>query len=251
MVSEGISKKAKEESMGSGVRQRGLLFECSEFSERLGEKMQVSSIYPETSPGCREATNAVSASQLGGIDFEEHPKSSQQKQSEEEGGVVRASVFSSKRAAEAFCKLTERQQEYLVVYLRTLSPTLTAQELGLRSTKNVGKEIKRLAKQLGFSSVSAMKNDAGISADAGSKASATYRELMQLIEQQGYRCALTGKALTPQTARLDHKQPVSQGGSHNISNLHWVAEIVNTAKGTMSLDQFVGMCIDVARWAQL
>lgn len=251
MVSQGIAKKTKEKSMGSGVRQRSLLFECSEFSERLGEEMQVSSIHSETSPGCREVTNAASASLLGGIDPEEHSKGSQQEQSEEEGGVVRASMFGSKLATEAFCKLTDRQQEYLVVYLRTLSPTLTAQELGLRSTKNVGREIKKLAKKLGFSSVSAMKNDAGINAGASGKSSATYRELMQLIEQQGHRCALTGKVLTPQTARLDHKHPVSQGGSHDINNLHWVLETVNTAKGTMSLDQFVGMCIDVARWAQL
>lgn len=251
MVSQGIAKKTKGKSMGSSVRQRGLFIECSEFSERLGEEMQVSSIYSEKSPGCRAVTDAESSSPLGGIDCEEHQKGSQQEQSEGERGVVRASLFGSERATEAFCKLTDRQQEYLVVYLRTLSPTRTAQELGLRSTKNVGKEIKRLAKQLGFNSVSAMKNDAGINADADSKSSATYRELMQLIEQQGNRCALTGKVLTPQTARLDHKHPVSQGGSHDISNLHWVLETVNTAKGTMSLDQFVGMCIDVARWAQL
>lgn len=237
--------------MGSGVRQRGLFAECYEFSERLGKEMQVSSIYPEESPSCRAVTKPASASSVGGVDFEEHQKSSQQEQSEEKREVVRASMFGSKLATEAFCKLTNRQQEYLVVYFGTLSPTLTAQELGLRSTKNVNKEIKRLAKQIGFSSVSAMKKDAGIVTDKESEPSATYRELMQLIEQQGYRCALTGKALTPQTARLDHKHPVSQGGSHDISNLHWVLETVNTAKGTMSLDQFVSMCIDVARWAQL
>jgi len=251
MVSQGIAKTTKGKSMGSSVRQRGMFIDCSEFSERLGKEMQVSSIYSQNSPSGGEIANEISANELGGIDSEEHSQSVQQDQQECDGSVVCKSMFSSSLAAEAFCKLTGRQQEYLAVYFRTLSPTRTAQELGLRSVKNVGKEIKRIAKRLGFASTSAMKKDVGITADKEGNLSATSRELMQLIDQQGYRCALTGKALTPQTARLDHKCPVSNGGSHDVSNLHWVLETVNTAKGTMGLDEFIGMCIDVARWAQL
>jgi len=237
--------------MGSTVQQRNLFTDCSPVGERLGKEMQVSSNHAQEPQYGGPNATTLSASQLGGNTVEEHAKSCKQSQQEGKGRVVYASMFSSERATEAFNKLTSRQQEYLTVYFRTLSPILTAQELGLRSTKNIGKEIKRLAKQCGFNSVSAMKHDAGIDAGKKGKTSATSGELMQLIEQQGYRCALTGKALTPQTARLDHKVPVCEGGSHDVSNLHWVLDIVNTAKGTMGLDQFVGMCIDVARWAQL
>ena len=227
--------------MGSSVQQRSLFIDCGPVGERLGKEMQVSSSNAKGPQYRGPSAESLSANQLARINSEEYSKGGQQGEQECEGAVVRASMFSSQFATEAFGKLTSRQQEYLTVYLRTLSPTLTAQELGLRSTKNIGKEIKRLAKLLGFKSTSAMKKDAGIDIDKEFNPSATYRELMQLIEQQGYRCALTGKTLTPQTARLDHKVPVSEGGSHDVSNLHWVLDIVNTAKGTMGLYHFVGM----------
>lgn len=238
--------------MGSSVHQRDLLSEFSKADERVGQEMPHCTGDVKETQHCGTITSKIPTSHLGGIYTEEHSKGCQQEQKEVEGGVVRESMFSSEWATEAFCKLTDRQQQYLTVYFRTCSPTLTAQELGLRSAKNVGKEINRLAKAIGFSSVLAMRVDAGVGVDNKEQAtSATYKELLQLLEQQGYRCALTGKQLTPQTARLDHKSPVSDGGSHEVSNLHWVLETVNTAKGVMNLDQFVGMCIDVARWAQL
>lgn len=251
MVSQGIEKKTKGKSMGASVRQGSLFVECSEIDERLGKKMPVSSKYSQNSFGSRSTATEISADELGRSDSQEYSQGIQQDVETFEKSVVCKNMFSSERAAKAFCELTDRQQEYLKIYFRTLSPTSTAQELGLRSTKSVGKEIKRLAKRLGFASISAMKKDVGITADKEDNRAATSQELMQLLQQQAYRCALTGKLLTPQTARLDHKCPVSQGGSHDVNNLHWVLETVNTAKGTMKLDEFVGMCIDVAKWAQL
>lgn len=161
------------------------------------------------------------------------------------GGKVQ---FRSLFAQEAFGKLTNRQVEYISTYLETTSPSLTAKRLCLASAKTCGKELKRIATdKLGFASVAEMRRDAGVTAD---RSTASQKQLMQQLEEQGYRCSLTGIKLTPETARLDHKHPVTEGGEHLIDNLHWVIDDVNKAKGTMSVDSFVSMCIAVADWAR-
>ncbi len=42
--------------------------------------------------------------------------------------------------------------------------------------------------------------------------------------------------LTPETASLDHKQPTSRGGTHEVANLWVVEHFVNTAKGSLTVD---------------
>lgn len=67
-------------------------------------------------------------------------------------------------------------------------------------------------------------------------------ELRKLIENQGYKCALTGVHLTPNTAELDHITPIKKGGSNEIENLQWVSRQVNRAKGSMLQSEFIEMC---------
>lgn len=43
--------------------------------------------------------------------------------------------------------------------------------------------------------------------------------VLELIERQNFRCALTGRLLTTDTASLDHIVPLTQGGKHEISNV--------------------------------
>lgn len=81
-----------------------------------------------------------------------------------------------------------------------------------------------------------------------SRRKATARELMTVLQLQQFRCALTGKPLTPESARLDHRSPVSQGGGHDANNMQWVIENANRAKGTMSQDVFVALCKQVTEW---
>lgn len=77
---------------------------------------------------------------------------------------------------------------------------------------------------------------------------ATSRQLRKLIDQQGYKCALTGRTLTPETAFVDHVTPVSSGGSNAIENLQVVHADVNEAKGTMTQEEFIQLCRDVVAW---
>ena len=75
--------------------------------------------------------------------------------------------------------------------------------------------------------------------------------VLQLLEYQGYRCALTGRELTPETAALDHVVPVRNDGEHVIENTQVLHKEVNRAKGSLSNDEFIALCHEVVRWSGL
>lgn len=75
----------------------------------------------------------------------------------------------------------------------------------------------------------------------------TIKGLMEVVERQGFKCALTGIEITPRLASLDHKDPRSLGGDDDMGNLQVVLPMVNRAKTNMSERQFVSMCHAVAR----
>lgn len=74
----------------------------------------------------------------------------------------------------------------------------------------------------------------------------TAKQILRMIQNQNHRCAISGRELTPETASLDHIYPLSRGGTHDVSNLCVVEHLVNSAKGTMTIDEFIAMCCDVA-----
>ncbi len=59
------------------------------------------------------------------------------------------------------------------------------------------------------------------------------------------RCAYTGKRLD-RKAQVDHKTPVTRGGDNDPQNLHWVTADVNNAKGSMTHDEFLAVCLCVS-----
>lgn len=75
------------------------------------------------------------------------------------------------------------------------------------------------------------------------------RDLLDLLDAQDYRCALSGRVLEPANAAMDHVLPVSRGGRHSIENIQLLEKAVNRAKGTMTNDEFLAMCRDVVAWA--
>ena len=78
----------------------------------------------------------------------------------------------------------------------------------------------------------------------------TARQLEKKLEEQAYKCRLTGVEMTPALASLDHIDPRSLGGNDDIKNIQIVLAGVNKAKGTMTQSQFISMCLSVARtWA--
>jgi 5-methylcytosine-specific restriction endonuclease McrA len=74
-------------------------------------------------------------------------------------------------------------------------------------------------------------------------------EVLQIIERQSYRCSLSGRLLTPQTACLDHIVPVSRGGKHQLENAQVLHKDVNRAKGTLRNEEFIQLCREVVAHA--
>lgn len=75
------------------------------------------------------------------------------------------------------------------------------------------------------------------------------RSVLELLTRQGFRCALTGRPLTPEIASLDHIVPVCRGGEHRIQNTQVLERNVNRAKGTLTNEEFITLCGEVWRHA--
>ncbi len=92
------------------------------------------------------------------------------------------------------------------------------------------------------------ESECGVERRGGRKRADTItpRQIRELIDAQQYRCALTGEPLTPKTAVLDHIVPLSRGGEHSLENAQVVADWVNKAKGSMTQEEFIEMCLAVA-----
>jgi hypothetical protein len=156
-------------------------------------------------------------------------------------GVVEEVRFSSEEHQASFEQLTDRQKQYLAIYMRTGSPMAVAKEMGLHgSARGVGKRLSQIAKTVGLKSIKDIKPK------RTTEQSATSSELMAMLKRQKYKCALSGAKLKPETAQLDHVEPLAEGGTNNIENLQWLDGQVNKAKGTMSQADFVRMCVMVA-----
>lgn len=75
--------------------------------------------------------------------------------------------------------------------------------------------------------------------------------VLRMVESQQYACALTGRALTPETAALDHIVPVRFGGEHVIENAQILHKDVNRAKGSLTKAEFINLCREVVTWTDL
>lgn len=77
--------------------------------------------------------------------------------------------------------------------------------------------------------------------------------LRQIWDEQKSICALTGEKMLrqpgPNMASLDHKVPISRGGTNSKENLHFVLYSVNSTKADLSLDEFIEMCRSVVNHA--
>lgn len=76
-------------------------------------------------------------------------------------------------------------------------------------------------------------------------------EVLNLAKRQDYRCALTGRQLTPATAALDHVLPISRGGKHMIRNAQMLDKVVNKAKGTLTNEEFISLCREVVAYSDV
>ena len=73
----------------------------------------------------------------------------------------------------------------------------------------------------------------------------TTRELEELWDSQGGKCALTGRVLEKATSHIDHLVPKCRGGDDQITNLRWVCKDANLAKRGLLDTEFFQLCLDV------
>lgn len=155
--------------------------------------------------------------------------------------------------------LTERQRDVLNAYRQHGSIAKAADALGI-STDTAKEHMGKVRRKFGVESVNDLRltpltnsqfaetkihsdvDDSG--QDASTKITAV--ALMRLLEDQRFRCALSGVELTPSTMAADHIVPLSEGGEHCMGNIQLVTDRINVAKGTMPNDEFVAMCRAVA-----
>lgn len=76
----------------------------------------------------------------------------------------------------------------------------------------------------------------------------TAKDFAHIWKQQRGLCALTGERLTIGNCHLDHKLPITRGGTHELSNLRWVTERVNRGKHNLTDSEFILLCNSVAEW---
>ncbi len=69
----------------------------------------------------------------------------------------------------------------------------------------------------------------------------TTEALAEMWKKQKGLCALSGLKLNRE-AHLDHINPVSNGGIHEIENLRWVAPEVNRMKERLSDERLFELC---------
>lgn len=67
--------------------------------------------------------------------------------------------------------------------------------------------------------------------------------LQAILERQNYKCALTGKVLTPGLdASVDHILPKHRGGGNEVSNLRWLLFQVNRMRSSLLDDELIELC---------
>jgi hypothetical protein len=140
---------------------------------------------------------------------------------------------------------TEQKSEtcdrYVDAYLEYGSISKAAVALGI-SSDHFRKRLKSHCRRQGIADVRMLRGDV--------EKSITQSFLVDLIEKQQYRCAVSGIELVPEIASLDHIVPVSKGGKHVVDNVVWVHSEINRMKGQLSMDEFISFCNKVVQYSR-
>lgn len=141
--------------------------------------------------------------------------------------------------------LTPRQSEVLNLYQREKRASKVGRILGI-STDSVSGHLVVIRDKLGLSDIRQLWEGCELSL----KSNVTAAKLLAMLEEQDYRCALSGRKLEPDTATLDHKVPRSVGGDHSMGNVWFLHRDVNRAKGTHTVEEFLHMCQQVRQYSE-
>lgn len=71
-----------------------------------------------------------------------------------------------------------------------------------------------------------------------------------MLEDQRFKCALSGITLHPETVEVDHILTVQDGGDDSPENLHLLDARVHGMRGTLEIKEFIDLCCRVADWSR-
>jgi hypothetical protein len=160
----------------------------------------------------------------------------------DEFGVAEESILGDSKPAATFATT----QECIDAYIETKSVAKAASAVGVRED-TLRKRLKKEATKKGFDDIR-MFHTADLS--VAYENNITQSSLVRKIEEQGFRCKLSGVLITTGTASLDHLVPVSKGGAHTNDNVAWVHSEINRMKGQLSLEEFVAWCAKVVQYTR-
>lgn len=162
----------------------------------------------------------------------------------------RSALSSPVEAIRAFEKLLRIKETCLVLNSTPLGQVLSERQLMRHRVRaehrfSVGKKVNLLK----YVAWLVQERHEPTSRRAANARPISSRDILALLREQDYRCALTGRELSPSTAALDHIIPVSRCGEHVLTNVQILDKTVNRAKNTCTNEEFVDLCREVVRWA--
>lgn len=73
----------------------------------------------------------------------------------------------------------------------------------------------------------------------------TAKDFYAMLDRQGYRCALSGRELTPENTDAEHIIPLDQGGSHTLENIYLIVRDAARLKRHLTEKEMVQLCFDI------
>ncbi len=72
----------------------------------------------------------------------------------------------------------------------------------------------------------------------------------ELLEKQSYRCALTGRTLTPENTSAEHIMPLRKGGKHEIENIYLIDDSVAKLKRYFTEEEVIQLAGEILKYRQ-
>ena len=73
------------------------------------------------------------------------------------------------------------------------------------------------------------------------------KDFYALLEKQQYRCALSGRELTPETTDAEHILPLDSGGTHTPDNIYLIVRDAARLKRHLTEAQVIELCFDILK----
>ena len=67
----------------------------------------------------------------------------------------------------------------------------------------------------------------------------------ELLEKQEYKCAITGRELTPENTTAEHITPLRSGGKHGLDNIYLVDDKASKIKRYLTEDEVINLASDI------